>query len=226
MTETIGVITIGQSPRPDLVLPMRKIWGEGLAVRERGALDSLSRRDIAALEPGDDDETLVTRLRDGAEVVIGHRETAALVAEAVSDLSSDGCDPVLVLCTGSFTLPSPGVRILFPRRILHGLVRGLHCRGSLGVMVPHPSQEETVGRLWKEEGLEVITAAVSPYGLARDRGDLLGAAEELRATGADMIVMDCMGYSASMREAVRRTAGVPVLLASSAVAHAVASAFQ
>ena len=227
MIETMmGVITIGQSPRPDLVLPMSQIWGEGLTVRERGALDSLSRPEIAALEPSEGDEALVTRLLDGSEVIIGHREAEGLVAGAAWDLASQECDPILVLCTGFFAVEAPGARLIFPRQILNSLVRALPSRGALGVMVPHPSQEETIGGLWKEEGLEVITAAVSPYRYERDPESFLRAAEDLRISGVDMIVMDCMGYSLCMREAVRRAAGVPVLLASSAVAHVIASAFQ
>ncbi|MFO8060664.1 MAG: AroM family protein [Bacillota bacterium] len=225
MKGTIGVVTIGQSPRPDVVSPMRKIWGEDVPVREAGALDSLSRGEIDALRPASDEEALVTRLRDGTEVIISHRETEKLVAKEVSALISDGCDPILVLCTGSFAIASSGARVIFPRRILGGLVRALHCAGPLGVMLPHPSQEETIGELWKKEGLEVITAAVSPYSLERDRASLSRAAGLFRRAGTDLIVMDCMGYSISMREALRQATGVPVLQASSATAHAVASAF-
>jgi len=39
----VGLITIGQSPRPDVVPDMAEIIGPGVEIREAGALDGLRR---------------------------------------------------------------------------------------------------------------------------------------------------------------------------------------
>ena len=62
MRPIVGMITIGQSPRSDVVPDMVEILGPGVEIRERGALDGLSPREIAALAPAPDDDLLVTRL--------------------------------------------------------------------------------------------------------------------------------------------------------------------
>src|SRR6185436_4317778 len=59
----VGLITIGQSPRVDVVPEMTAVIGPGVDVREAGALDGLTRAQIDALEPTGDDEILVTRRR-------------------------------------------------------------------------------------------------------------------------------------------------------------------
>ncbi len=226
MKHVLGAVTIGQSPRPDVLGPMTRVWGEGLKILERGALDGLSEGQIASLRPGDGGEALVTRLSDGREVVIDHHRTGDLVAGAACHLAREGCRTVLVLCTGEFDLHVPGVRLVFPRRVLTGLVCALHGEGPLGVLVPHRSQEETVGGCWKREGLEVVTETASPYALAEDEGLLSRRAHSLRRAGATMIVMDCMGYTPEMRGVVVDAVELPVVLASSAAAHAVACAFS
>src|SRR5204863_499772 len=61
----VGLITIGQSPRVDVVPDMAKVIGPGVEIREAGALDGLDRAQIDALAPGAGDEILVTRPCDG-----------------------------------------------------------------------------------------------------------------------------------------------------------------
>lgn len=226
MKHVLGAVTIGQSPRPDVLEPMARVWGRDLQVLESGVLDGLTEREISSLHPEGGGKALVTRMSDGREVVIDHHRTGGLVARAARDLARQGCGTVLVLCTGEFDFSIPGVRLVFPRRVLTGLVCALHGEGTLGLMVPHRSQEETVGGCWKREGLEVVTETASPYAFADDETLLSRRADSLRLAGATMIVMDCMGYTPEMRRVVVDSTELPVVLASSAAAHAVACAFS
>ena len=58
----VGLITVGQSPRSDVVPDMAAILGGDVEILEAGALDGLSRAQIAPLAPEGDDEIIVTRL--------------------------------------------------------------------------------------------------------------------------------------------------------------------
>ena len=69
----VGLITVGQSPRSDVVPDMAAILGGDVEILEAGALDGLSREQIAPLAPEGDDEILVTRLADGSSVFVGKR---------------------------------------------------------------------------------------------------------------------------------------------------------
>ena len=47
----VGLITVGQSPRSDVVPDMAAILGGDVEILEAGALDGLSREQIAPLAP-------------------------------------------------------------------------------------------------------------------------------------------------------------------------------
>ena len=48
----IGTVTIGQSPRGDIVTEILQILGSDYKIIEAGALDGLSQQDVAAFQPG------------------------------------------------------------------------------------------------------------------------------------------------------------------------------
>ena len=50
-SKTIGMITIGQSPRVDVVPEIREILGDGIEVLEAGALDGLSLEEVKGFSP-------------------------------------------------------------------------------------------------------------------------------------------------------------------------------
>ena len=86
----VGLVTIGQSPRPDIVPDMAAIIGPGVDIREAGALDGLTRAEVDALKPTGDDEILVTRLTDGTGVFVGKQKIVRLVEERIARLERDG----------------------------------------------------------------------------------------------------------------------------------------
>jgi hypothetical protein len=75
---TVGAITIGQSPRTDMVPELLEVLGPGVELLEGGALDGMSGAEIAAIAPRDGDQVLVTRLRDGSSVRLAERHILPL----------------------------------------------------------------------------------------------------------------------------------------------------
>jgi protein AroM len=45
--QTIGVVTIGQTPRRDIVPHLRSVLGDHIEIIEAGALDGLSEEEVA-----------------------------------------------------------------------------------------------------------------------------------------------------------------------------------
>lgn len=66
----IGFVTIGQSPRDDLINVFRNRMGEGNDLLLAGALDGISADGVADLAPTNDEEPLVTQLQTGQSVTI------------------------------------------------------------------------------------------------------------------------------------------------------------
>jgi len=181
---------------------------------EAGALDGLSTATIVSLQPGVGDVPLVTTLRDGSEALIAKRLLLPYLQRAVDHVIRAGADVVCVLCTGSFPALQATIRLVFPDRLLVHTVDALLPVGTLGVLMPHEGQREVMMEKWTTLDRAAVARAASPYGAS---GLLSVQAESLVKDGAEIIVMDCMGFDRSMQQTIRDTVAVPVLLANSVI---------
>jgi protein AroM len=214
MPKRAAFITTGQTPRDDIVPELRTMIGHSVDIVELGALDGLPPDDIAMLQPSDN-EQLVTRLRTGAEAVVGKAWIKTQLQLLLDELTGEDFVFKLVLCTEQLgPLRSEGVLLEAHRLVNHGVEAIASNLSSLGVIVPLASQVDAINRR-RRQGRRVITTHASPY----MPGGLEEAAKTLRQ--ADLIVMDCMGYTEAMRETVANASGRPVLLARWLVAAAV-----
>jgi protein AroM len=101
-------LNIGESPRPDILDEMRPWWdGSSLDIEEHGALDGLSREEIARVAPRESDERLVSRLHDGTEVLLEAEWVHQRVEQMVRELDGGGIDVFVLLCTGRFPASPP-----------------------------------------------------------------------------------------------------------------------
>jgi protein AroM len=216
----VGVVTIGQSPRTDVVPDIAGALPAGTRVIERGALDWASPAELAGLAPACGEDLLVTRLREGTEVTLAEARLLPLVQDAVDDVAGRGAVIVAVLCTGSLAgirCPRP---LLMPGPLIRNLVAAAAPGGRLarlGVVVPAPDQAGPASADWSAAAGEVLALAASPYG---PPGALARAAATLAAWRPDLVVLDCLGFDRSMKQMVARAVGVPVVLPRSALAGA------
>lgn len=212
----LGTLTIGQAPRTDITPILDAVLDADLPRVHAGVLDGLSRseieRDFAAV-PGE--PVLVTKLLDGSSVIIDRARTEAAAQRKLDALEAEGCTTILMLCTGHFEkLRTKRARFLEPDRILPSTVAALTHGARIGIIVPLAEQIDSEADKWKPLASPPICAAASPY-----QGDLAAvtrAAEDLRNRGAEVLLMDCMGFVESHRRAAA-AAGLPVILSNSLV---------
>jgi protein AroM len=239
----IALITIGQSPRDDIVAEMRPLIGAGIDITERGALDGLSRDEIGKLKPGRRDFPLMTRLTSGDVVIVGKKKITPLIQRQITACEDEGVTLSALLCTEDFpeieSLFAPTHRrkrlLLLPSVILRNAVTAMLRGGSvIGVLVPLDSQKRDTVRKWEKTGparpggLEVVVETAHPYhaipicptSTGRQPGESEAARSlaRIRDANADLIILDCFGYSLKMKEAVQKITRKPVLLPRSFVA--------
>lgn len=216
MTKKIGMITIGQSPRLDVVPEMQEILGGELEVMEAGALDGLNLEEVRQFAPRKGDYILCTRMADGTEVVVARRLIIPRVQRCIDLLARKGAEVVVFLCTGRF--PEFSCKRLFvePQRIVDHFILALDGEhAKIGLLVPLSEQIEQAGKIQSRLKGSIIIKAASPY----VPGDEVSrAAEGLKKRGPAVIVMHCMGYTQAMKERVREITGRPTVLARSLVA--------
>ena len=220
--KTIGVLTIGQAPRADDTAgELRRTLGPGYAIKERGALDGLSAAQIAELSPSPGEYLLITLLADGTSVRLGKPKILGLLQRQIDALGADGVDAILLLCTGTFPEFKSERLVVQPQPVLYRLMIGLAgLSGRIGALTPLAAQLAQARAKWREAGVDPILGVASPYDGA---GEIESAAREVAEQGADLIFMDCMGYSLEMKARARAAAGGrPVVLARSAIARVLA----
>jgi protein AroM len=217
----VGLITVGQAPRSDVVPDMAAILGADVEIVEGGALDGLSCDQIAALAPAGDDEILVTRMADGSSVFVGKSPMIPLVEARIAALEADGVALNVLLCTGEFPKLAATRTLLEPQQLLLGLLRATTFLGRLGVLTPSERHVPQTAERWRRSGFDAVVAPLSPY-QEHDAAAVQRAAAALRAGGAGLVVMDCIGFRRTTRDAVARLVGAPALLANLLVARVAA----
>ena len=210
MTKTIGAVTIGQTPRDDLVPRLETALGGSFEILQIGALDGLSEEEIQAEYETSSGALLVTRLRGGAEVRIKEGFVSPRLRECVQNLQGHA-DLILFLCTGDFPDLESSRPILFPGPLLRNVVSSLSAN-RVGVLTPAAEQIEPQRARWGRLVRSVVLDHASPYGSWKD---LEAAAERLDGAGVDVVAMDCIGYTREMKQLVGAIVGRPVITASS-----------
>lgn len=215
---TLGVLLIGQSPRPDVVSTLRTFLGPELRIEVRGALDGLSRGEIDTLTPGGSDDTLFTRLPLGEEVIISKKDVTNRAQAHIDYFADRGVDIILMFCTGAFKGLKPRGHMIFPSAILTRVVEALLPKGKLGIFTPLPTQIEQAKSKWIEGQWDVVVEPLLPI---ESTLELTTAARRMANHRPDLIVMDCMGYTPLMKKQIHEITGVRAVLAVSAAARVV-----
>ena len=217
---TVHFLTIGQSPRRDVVPEVLGMLGDaaaGIEAVEAGALDGLSRQEVRTGAPRAGEMPLVSRLRSGEEVVVGEDFVEERIAALLSRIPAG--DVAAILCTGPFfgIAERPGLVKAGP--IFDETLREACSPGAtVGMLIPEPRQEADARRR-VPVGCPCIVGVASPYS---DDGVEERLAEEFR--DVDIVGLNCLGYDGALKAAVARAIGKPVVLARQALAEAVARA--
>ena len=187
----IGAITIGQAPRTDVTADILHIFDDSLELVQAGGLDGLTKEQIAEFAPGKDDYVLVSRLTDGSSVTFAERHILPRLQDAINRMEDEGCSLIMMFCTGSFpeTLSTRKIPMIYPCELLNRLV---------------PLMTK-----WKKYVDHVKGVSASPYG---EWDALEKAAEEIKNSEADLIVLDCIGYTQEMKKMFAEKTGKKVVL--------------
>jgi len=215
---TLGVVTIGQAPRTDIT-PELVPHLPGVRLVEHGALDDLGHSEIGGLAPQPGDEVLATRLRDGTGVRVAHGNLLDRLSTAVGRCETDGADAVLLVCTGKFTSIPHRRPLLGAERLFSHGAAALADQLPVGVICPEQDQATGMAARWAQVlgRPPVAVQPASPY--QPDAAvHVAAAAARLTRAGAELVLLDCMGYSDSMRMAARDAVDSPALLARTVVA--------
>jgi protein AroM len=216
MLRRVAFVTIGQSPRSDVLPDILKETQTPFEVTEQGALDGLTDTEIVNLAPRPGEERLVTRLRDGREVLLGKPAIDRRLHEILVELDHGGFDLLVLLCTGHFTPFRLRTPFIEPQHTVDHFVQGLaYGAERIGILLPNVAQIDEFHGI---PGMAIKAVGASPY-QAESEAAMREAGASLADT--DIILMHCIGYTEAMRKVVKQAANRPVLVSRQLVAHAI-----
>ena len=210
----IGMLTIGQSPRDDLIPGFMEILGEGYEIVEAGALDDATLDEVNAIPLIKEDYILVSRMRDGTEIKITKKYILPMLQKKLEEIEAQGVRLTVVMCTGKFPQFKSKGLVVTPMEILKGVMKGCLKEGRLGVVYPTVEQVEKGYGDWGRPGVEVYGDTVSPY----EEGEVEALAERLVEQNLDVILLNCFGFPSSVKRVIADRTGVPVIQANAIVA--------
>jgi protein AroM len=210
----IGIVTIGQSPRPDVVGEITRVLGSSHEVVEAGALDGLTLEELSGMRPARGNDILVTRTRDGTEVKVTHDLVCPLIQERITELDDRGVGIILLLCTGKFPKFEAKSLIVTPSEIVRGCTAAAIREGRLGMI--YPSIQQVGGKPAERQDGNLITYldAASPY---EPMEEIEKLGDRLAKRDLDLIVLNCMGFSHEHKRVVKEKTGKTVIQSSSLV---------
>lgn len=209
----VGFLTIGQTPRSDIIPTFTEIFNKDIKIVERGALDSLNEAELLTVLARNEKNTTISRLRDGRSIIIDRRKLPPLLQMELSKLEQE-VDMVIVLSTDDFSNLKCEKPIIYPNRIVTQMISAMADQPKLGLIIPLEEQRSAMLKKWEDISEDITIAVASPF----DYGNFEEAARYLRDYRVDLIVLDCMGYNEEHRQVVRKESGILTILPRTLVA--------
>lgn len=208
LTPRVAFVTIGQTPRKDVVPEMLSLLGAGpgeVESDEFGALDGLAESEIAAHGPGPREARLYTRLASGIHVVVSSGFIARRLEPLLHHLDSRGYDLIVLASTSifqSFRLRTP---LVHAQHVVDAWIAALvmgDCQLGLIHALAEQDRGPAHGTLIQNSRAVVV------------RGEIAGLDDAAsRLEGADLILMHSVGYTEAEARQLAALTRKPVVTA-------------
>lgn len=214
MKATLAILTIGVVPVSE-VLPLLTEHVSEQQITHLSLLSLLgkmSREEVMedyAVEAGED--PLATLLSDGKLAHVSRQKIERSLQGVIEVLDNQGYDVILLMSTAPIKgLTARNAILLEPMRIIPPLVASIVDGHQVGVIVPIEELMDNQEAKWH------VLEKVPLYALANPFWDsdaaLIEAGRELLERGADVLILDCLGFHQHHRDLLQKALDVPVLL--------------
>lgn len=204
----VGLLTIGQSPREDIIPEIKSLFLPHIEIAEKGLLDNFTPEEIEHLKPERGDTPLVSRLKEGREVKLSEKKISSLLPEVIDSMKTKmDVRAVGVLCTHDFPKTQYSFPVIFPFNYLYiSITQILHVH-SLGIVVPLENQIEMTKKKWEKE--KVVVEVKSPYTEGKSWEEI---SQKFIQENIEAVILDCIGYSIKDKQKMQENLLAPTIL--------------
>lgn len=217
----VGFLTIGQSPRDDVLADIQPLLSPQPNILQAGALDNLNLREINKLAPTSNDFSLITRLKRGNSVVVGRSKIIPFLQVKINELEAKGAEVIVLLCTENFPELTSKKSLILPFELMKKEIINFSPARAI-VFVPLKEQEDMAKKKWQSLQGKFLIAVLNPYEKLNNFEKLVSY---LASKKASLILFDCIGYPISLSQSIADKLGVPYLNPRLLIAHQVNQAF-
>ena len=208
MNQRVGLITIGQSPRPDIVGEIKKAMGGKQEIIEAGALDGLSRNEILSLSSSPEDYRVITALNDGP-IVVAKKHILARMETVFRKFEGQSVRLAAILCTEEFPEYSFKGVLLKPGKLLLHFISSFHQKGKGVVVIPLEEQKKSAAKKWNLSDVEIRVKVLAP---GSNLEEIQKLSKEIESENPGFVVLECFGYDENLKRVIQERLSCPVIL--------------
>lgn len=217
MNATLAILTIGVVPLRE-VLPLLTEHIREERITHINLLGKMSRETVMenyGVEAGE--ESIITLLNDNQLAEISRAKTERNLQSVIEVLDNQNYDVILLMSSAPVCgLVARNAILLEPQRIIPPLVNSIVDGHQVGVIVPIPELLKTQRKKWQALQNPPLFALANPvHGTEQE---LIAAGKQLLEEGADVLMLDCLGFHQHHRDLLQKALDVPVLLSNVLIA--------
>lgn len=211
MSATLAILSIGVVPLRE-VLPLLTEHIREDQITHISLLGKMSREEVMAeYAPAPDEEVLITLLQDNRLAEVSRKRVERDLQALIEVLDNQSWDVILIMSTAPIShLVARNAILLEPQRIIPPLVNSIVDNHQVGVIVPIPEQLRLQRAKWQDLQKAPHYALANPIHGSDE--ELVSAGRNLLEQGADVLVIDCLGFHQRHRDLLQQELDVPVLL--------------
>ncbi|EDY4039315.1 AroM family protein [Salmonella enterica] len=217
MSASLAILTIGVVPMSE-VLPLLTEYIDEQHITHHSLLGKMSREDVMAdyaVEPGDD--PLLTLLNDNQIAHVSRQKVERDLQSVVEVLDNQGYDVIILMSTAAIkSMAARNSILLEPLRIIPPLVASIVDGHQVGVIVPVAELLAAQEKKWQVLQMPPVYSLAKPVHGSEQQ--LIDAGQALLDQGADVIMLDCLGFHQRHRDILQQALDVPVLLSNVLIA--------
>ncbi|EIP4291569.1 AroM family protein [Salmonella enterica] len=217
MSASLAILTIGVVPMSE-VLPLLTEYIDEQHITHHSLLGKMSREDVMAdyaVEPGDD--PLLTLLNDNQIAHVSRQKVERDLQSVVEVLDNQGYDVIILMSTAAIkSMAARNFILLEPLRIIPPLVASIVDGHQVGVIVPVAELLAAQEKKWQVLQMPPVYSLANPVHGSEQQ--LIDAGQALLDQGADVIMLDCLGFHQRHRDILQQALDVPVLLSNVLIA--------
>lgn len=217
MKQTLAIITIGVVPVSE-ILPLLTEHISADQIKLFSLLGNLSQEEVMEEYcPTPGEELLLTLLSGNYLISLSKQKVERALQDVIEVLDNQGFDVILLMSSHRFANLTVHKGILLePERIIPPLVASIVVGHQVGIIIPVPEMLKFQSQKWQLLESEPLYELANP--IHGTEQDLIDAGKKLLKNGADVLLLDCLGFHQKHRDLLQKSLDVPVLLSNVLVA--------